>query len=89
MVCGNVEAPVARKRQLVIRRLRRDSPLCVINVLMQGGHADLRVVDEIGCVLLHDAQTEIAVAYRQVASDLVVRVALRLEVERRRRALQR
>jgi len=61
--------------------LRGDATELIVDVLVQRGDADLGIVDKIRRVLLHDPQAEVARAQRQVAADLVVRIALWLEVE--------
>jgi hypothetical protein len=56
---------------------------------MQQRHADLSIVDQIVRVLLPDAEAEIAGSDGNVAAELELRIALRLEVERRQPRLQR
>ena len=84
-----VQPAVARERLNVIHRLRRKPAQGVVNVLVQGGDADLGIVDQIVGVLLPDAKAEFANAGRHMAAELDLRIPFGLEVELGHVGLQR
>ncbi len=81
VVDGRIHAATARKRTLIIERLRRDAPQLIIDILVQLRYADLRIVDEIRRVLLHHPHPQVSCAHGQMPPDFVVGIALRFEIK--------
>ena len=79
----------ARERLDVVKRFLREPAEHVVDVLMQQRHADLRVVNQIVGILLPHAKPELALPDGMWPPELELCVALGLEVELRRRRLER